>query len=105
MKLKLEILLRYLSIVEHRIGFKKPCFENFLMYQVVDFHEDCYATLKGIDMVKSWRGPGQKYNLLYSTILSHHTSSFTVWLKKQWICGRFSGLFIVVTSYSYVCPL
>ena len=23
--------------------------------------------LKGIDMVKRWPGPGQKYNLLYST--------------------------------------
>ena len=26
-----------------------------------------YESLKGIDMVKSWPGPGQKYNLLYST--------------------------------------
>ena len=25
------------------------------------------VSLKGIDMVKSWPGPGQKYNLLYST--------------------------------------
>ena len=33
-----------------------------------------YKKLKGIDMVKSWPGPGQKYNLLYSTILSHPVS-------------------------------
>ena len=26
-----------------------------------------HKLLKGIDMVKSWPGPGQKYNLLYST--------------------------------------
>ena len=30
--------------------------------------------LKGIDMVKSWPGPGQKYNLLYSTASTHPVS-------------------------------
>ena len=30
--------------------------------------------LKGIDIVKSWPGPGQKYKTQ---------------LKKQWVCGRF----------------
>ena len=32
------------------------------------------GSFKGIDMVKSWPGPGQKYNLSYSTILSHPVS-------------------------------
>ena len=27
--------------------------------------------LKGTDMVKSWPGPGQKYNVLYSTASTH----------------------------------
>ena len=31
-------------------------------------------SLKGIDMVKSWPGPGQKYNLLYSTASTHPVS-------------------------------
>ena len=35
---------------------------------------DLTPILKGIDMVKSWPVPGQKYNLLYSTILSHPVS-------------------------------
>ena len=30
--------------------------------------------LKGIDMAKSWPGPGQKYNLLYPTALTHLVS-------------------------------
>ena len=30
--------------------------------------------LKGIDMVKSWPGPGQKYNLLYSRASTHPVS-------------------------------
>ena len=30
--------------------------------------------LKGIDMAKSWPGPGQKYNLLYSTVSTHPVS-------------------------------
>ena len=29
---------------------------------------------KGIDMVKSWPGPRQKYNLLYSTASTHPVS-------------------------------
>ena len=30
--------------------------------------------LKGIDIVKSWPGPGQNYNLLYSTASTHPVS-------------------------------
>ena len=32
------------------------------------------GSLKGIDMVKSWPGQGQKYNLLYSTASTHPVS-------------------------------
>ena len=31
-------------------------------------------SLKGIDMVKSWPEPGQKYNLLYLVVLTHPVS-------------------------------
>ena len=34
------------------------------LYKIRDLQK---SFLKGIDMVKSWPGPGQKYNLLYST--------------------------------------
>ena len=32
------------------------------------------AILKGIDMVKSWPGPGQKYNPLYLAVSTHPVS-------------------------------
>ena len=36
---------------------------------------ECYfLKLKRIDIVKSWPGPGQKYNLLYSTTYTHPVS-------------------------------
>ena len=34
------------------------------------------GSLKGIDIVKSWPGPGQKYNLLYLAVSTHPVSLF-----------------------------
>ena len=62
---------------------KKVCCQTCMPYEIlwlqsaeaVVCFQDCYAyLLKELDIVESWHGPGQKYNLLYSTTLTHPVS-------------------------------
>ena len=46
--------------------FPLLCLFQLLLGEIILF-KGSFESLKGIDMVKSWPGPGQKYNLLYST--------------------------------------